>query len=618
MMNLKSVLIYLHTQNLKKISSTNLRAEHFNINENTDTIELTYSPYSKNHIFIFIDDEYVDSSIFEINNNKTIKFLTNVNDKHIDVYYFQSIERIQSDNIEETSTLDIDEFIGGNNNYVLKIGALDEKCILVTVNNKIITEYTIENGVLNVDHSTPTDTIRVYYLNRGFIERRAKIGLHQINDDTVRSRYQTINNTYTKNEFDSKFHSLKGNLPIGLTNLQKIAEAIVNHPNYYQYVQNELSKLSDIGHTHDIDYNTRFQTYTILDGYNDISEMLDIDQILDKIDEKIDISQVYTKTEFDQIISNLPGNNPNNRGIFISGGANNNPQINTNLMDIINISSTTNAAFFGNFQTAKRGLTGTSNGIGNTGIISGGNDTTSVFSVSILNNNQTSYFGDLIYTRNYATSNSNGSGNIGIIMGGNQSTRNMEFKFINNNQTIGSIFGMLSSEASSSVISSVSSGKNDRIVFGPVYSNNTNVYTTEYFTPSTLTNSQLFGELTTGYQYVSGTSNDINDRGVFSGGIFNNTGLFTSHVQYLNIGVLSNSQHFGELIQSRGYATSISNGINNRAVIAGGNIGMNSNEYGYTNKIEYFNITNPSTANQFGNLTLARGDNMAGISNGAL
>lgn len=628
-MNLKNVFLYLHNLRAASLPKTNLLYSAFIIeslltdphigsdsNSYSCLVELETSPYSEDHLFVFKNGIYLNSNSYLIE-NKLLYINVQLNDT-IDVFYFKTQS---NSNLNIQPTLDADVFIGGQYIYNLKVGALDNNYILVVKNGKIYNNYTILNGQLIIPNTNSIDTITVYYLNRGFIERRAKLSLVQLNINEIDIRYVNKSDVYDKEEFDRKLYSLNNNSPLGLRDLSELSSAISNYPNYSQYLTSQLNILADTNHNHNDVYDTRYEVSTKLNRFIDNSNIYTNSEIVNKLAIKLDENLTYNKSEIDLLITSLPGNNPINRGIFVAGGANPTTS-DTNIMDIINISTMSNAIFFGNFATAKRALSGTSNGIGNIALISGGSaynsvtGTTSIFSMSMLNASTVNYFGDLVHTRKYASSNSNGSNNIGIIISGNSNTRDIEYRFINNAYTGGGLFGSLSLEASMSVSASASSGKSDRIVFGPIV-NSSVIYTTEYVTPSTLSNSMLFGNCKLEIVSTSGCSNDVNNRGIFVSGINVSTNNFSADIDYFNISSLSSTISFGSLSIARARSSAISNGMNNRGIIASGNIGLDIHNYSYTNNIEYININSTSNALNFGNLVMARGDNVAGVSNSA-
>ena len=625
-MKLKDVFLYLYNSGSDNIQNTNICRDSIVVeSDSTIQLELSNIPYSKDHIFIFVNGEYKEF-VYSLDQNRinlpdiTIpeNFRFSQGDL-VNVFYFN---QLSNNNIPITPSLDVDEFSGGDPYYILKIGAIDSNYILVVKNGKVQHDYEITNGVLSIQNTIPTDKIHVYYLNRGYLERRAKISLKQVDTSTIDTHFVVKENTYTKSEVDDLISHLNGNSSVGLSDLYSISTAIKDHPDYSTYLTDQLNMKSEYGHRHDDKYYTRFEMINTLHNYIEIANVTTNTDFNNLLSDKLDKSNTYTRDEVDLIISTLPGNNTSNRGIFIAGGANR-ETADTSVMDIINISTQSNALFFGTFQSNRRGLSGMSNGLNNIGIISGGDTitnntgTTSMFSINALNATSVSYFGDLIRPRYYATSDSNGTNNIGVILSGNKNTRDIEYVIIGSNYTSGGMFGQLSAEAKEHSSGSVSNGRNDRIVFAPVIQSGS-VYTSEYITPSTLSNSTLFGNVENDIQQVSGVSNDMNDRGLFIGGLKTSNYSFANNITYINIANISNAIAFGVLDTPRARTTSVSNGTNNRAAFGGGNIGLDTNSYSYTKSIEYVNINSTSNAMNFGELTLSRGDNCAGISNSAL
>jgi len=626
-MKLKDVFLYLYNSNSENLQKSNVVKDTVTI-ESDSSIQIVLSkiPYSSDHVFIFVNGEYTNFEYTLDENRITLLDISNPNNYRftagdlVDIFYFS---QLSSNNVPIAPTLDVDEFTGGELYYILKIGALDSNYILVEKNGKVQSDnYNIVNGILTINNTIPTDVIRVFYLNRGYLERRSKISLRQLDTATIDTRYTIKQNTYNRTEVDNLISSLNGNAPLELNDINELNNAIGENRDYYTYITDQLNMKSDIGHTHSDAYYSKFEINTTLTNYIDLSNVLSNTDAITELDYKIDKDSVYTKDELDLIISTLPGNTTSNRGIFVAGGANR-ETADINIMDIINITAQSNALFFGTFPSNRRGLTGMSNGLNNIGIISGGDTitnnygTTSMFSMNMLNATSVSYFGDLIKPRYYASSESNGTNNIGVVLSGNSTTRDMEYILIGSNYTSGGQFGELSAESLGNVSAAVSSGRNDRIIFAPVVQSAT-VYISEYITPSTLSNSIMFGTVEGEIKETVGTSSDMNDRGIFAGGKRMTNNTFISNISYINIASISNSLSFGSLNIPRARSSAASNGTNNRAVFGGGNVGLDATNYVYTNDMEYININSPSNAMNFGQLTLSRGDNCAGLSNSAL
>ena len=120
----------------------------------------------------------------------------------------------------------------------------------------------------------------------------------------------------------------------------------------------------------------------------------------------------------------------------------------------------------------------------------------------------------------------------------------------------------------------------------------------EYITIGTLGNSINFGELTASYGSIHGHGTSDGSRGVIVGGT-NPTPAYDDHIDYFNIGVLSNSADFsGELTQARGYGAMVANG--SRALLGGGQ------NPSYVDTCDYFPIGVTGTdAVDFGELAAA-------------
>jgi len=98
-------------------------------------------------------------------------------------------------------------------------------------------------------------------------------------------------------------------------------------------------------------------------------------------------------------------NGTNNRGIF-AGGLNNTPAY-VNVLDYINISSTGNAADFGDLTIVRAGFGSCSSGSGNRGVFGGGNSYNVIDYVTITSTGNAADFGDLLSGREYVCATSN-------------------------------------------------------------------------------------------------------------------------------------------------------------------------------------------------------------------
>jgi hypothetical protein len=129
----------------------------------------------------------------------------------------------------------------------------------------------------------------------------------------------------------------------------------------------------------------------------------------------------------------------------------------------------------------------------------------------------------------------------------------------------------------------------------------------EYINPGTLSDAIDFGDILLANQYFTGTSNGVNDRGVFAGGNTSNV------IQYFTCSTLGNTIDFGNLTVARTQAGACSNGTTDRGCWAGGGIAGTDNA---TNVIDYITISSTGNATDFGDLTAAR-DYTAALSNGS-
>jgi len=131
--------------------------------------------------------------------------------------------------------------------------------------------------------------------------------------------------------------------------------------------------------------------------------------------------------------------------------------------------------------------------------------------------------------------------------------------------------------------------------------------------PSTLGDFVDFGDLVATNQYFAGTSNGVNDRGIFGGGYSPNA---TDTIQYFTCSTAGNCIDFGNLTEARGVLGACSNGTTDRAVFAGGGLASNPPQYDITtDRIDYITISSPGNATDQGNLVRAR-DYCAALSNG--
>ena len=121
----------------------------------------------------------------------------------------------------------------------------------------------------------------------------------------------------------------------------------------------------------------------------------------------------------------------------------------------------------------------------------------------------------------------------------------------------------------------------------------------QYVEISTLSGGADFGDLSTVNTQVTGTSNSINERGLFAGGGVGGAGQ-SNKIEYITISSLGNYTDFGDLSAARTAPGGLSNGTNERGVFAGGD-----ESGGRSNVIDYVTISNTGNATDFGNLSAA-------------
>ena len=131
-----------------------------------------------------------------------------------------------------------------------------------------------------------------------------------------------------------------------------------------------------------------------------------------------------------------------------------------------------------------------------------------------------------------------------------------------------------------------------------------------YVTSSSTGNSTDFGNLTQARQCNGSGSNG--DRGIWGGGILELSDPYTSYktIDYVTIQTTGNAQDFGDLSQARGGGGAVGDGI---YVLFGG--GRERNQWGdyQRNTIDYVNVYTTGNATDFGNLSGQAANGPAGI-----
>jgi hypothetical protein len=139
----------------------------------------------------------------------------------------------------------------------------------------------------------------------------------------------------------------------------------------------------------------------------------------------------------------------------------------------------------------------------------------------------------------------------------------------------------------------------DRGIFSGGAVLGTSYNTIDYITISTTGNASDFGDLTQTVNAPSSCSNGVNGRGTRGGGVMPGT-INVSNIDYVNINIMGNSVYFGTLTVARCALKGASNNINNRGVYSGGYSDQ------YLTIIDYINIPTVGNAGSFGVLTIAR------------
>lgn len=287
------------------------------------------------------------------------------------------------------------------------------------------------------------------------------------------------------------------------------------------------------------------------------------------------------------------------RGVFAGG---NNPPVNT--IDYVTISSTGNAADFGDLTGSSRWGLGSSSS-STRGLFAGGYVVSSFYNiieyVTISSTGNSIDFGDLTQTI-YSTA-SCSSSTRGLFGGGATAPA-----FANTNVvsyvTIAST-GNAVSFGNLSVARQFARGcsSSTRGIFG-AGSTPTSQNVIDYVTISSLGNASDFGDLTVARSQPAACSNTT--RGLFGGGIASPT--YYNIIDFITISTLGNAQDFGDLNTAPQALSACSSST--RGVFGGGNVPA-----GNQNVIDYVTIMSTGNATDFGDLTSARRD-LGAVSNG--
>ena len=293
------------------------------------------------------------------------------------------------------------------------------------------------------------------------------------------------------------------------------------------------------------------------------------------------------------------------RGIFGGGGLTPN---NVATIQFVNISSTGNAQYFGDLDSAKYASAGASSNI--RGLFAGGNPVTNVIQyITIASSGGAINFGDLLDSSGKERVAPASSSTRAVFAGGRTPTQLNEIDYVEIG-TVGDAldFGDLGSTyRNQGACSSTTRG----FFVGGSYDPVGNLSMMEYITFASKGNSLEFGNLTQTKSGIAGCSNAT--RGVFGGGLIfvSPTNLSVSTIEYISLQSLGNATNFGNLIESLDSQSASSNQI--RGVFAGGYGRSPNPNTGDRKTIQYVTIPTTGNAQDFGELS-AGGLSPAGLS----
>ena len=282
---------------------------------------------------------------------------------------------------------------------------------------------------------------------------------------------------------------------------------------------------------------------------------------------------------------------PGARGLFAGGSSN------TNTIDYVNISSTGNAANFGDLTVPRHGLNSGSCSSSTRGLIVAGINgptvTDTIDFVTIASTGNATDFGNIDTARRQTTSVSNQTR--GVFGGGTPTSKN-QLEYATIASTGNSVdFGNLTinrdgaAGLSSPTRGFFACGINDT----PTPTNEKSI---DFITIATLGDAQDFGDMTVARHDVAGTSNPT--RGICAGGL-DPYGIDV--IDYIDFSSTGNGVDFGNLSSTRRSCNGSASPT--RAVFGGGDPS--------TNIIEYVIIPIQSNAVDFGDLTESRFEHTA-------
>ena len=286
---------------------------------------------------------------------------------------------------------------------------------------------------------------------------------------------------------------------------------------------------------------------------------------------------------------------PGPRGIFAGGDGAPLFSVTNDTIDYINISSTGNAADFGNLTTGKNGLNSGACSSSTRGITFGGNtNPANVNEIRFINISSTggdSNFGTLDASKRQTSSVSNQTR--GVVAGGTP-TGATDLDYITIASTGNGVDFGGSLVAGKDGAAGLSSPTRGIFAGGGTPTNpNFNETSLDFITIATLGAAQSFGDLSIARHVIAGISNVT--RGLCGGGL--DPGV-VNIIEYVTIASLGNAINFGDLTIAKRSVNGCASPT--RGIFAGGASPDKRNE------IEYINIQTQGNTVDFGDLTEAR------------
>jgi len=279
------------------------------------------------------------------------------------------------------------------------------------------------------------------------------------------------------------------------------------------------------------------------------------------------------------------GGGPGDRGLITAGESG-------LTIDYITISTTGNAADFGDTLVTETQGGVCNGGSGDRGLFSGGSSNSDIISyVTVSTLGDAVDTGDLTVGRDLMSGVSNGSADRGVYMGGwTGITDTMDYVTIS---TAGDAIDFGDLLVATRQLTGVSNDSDRGVACNGRTADSTyQVDTLQYITISTTGDATDFGDATTASYMLSGCSNDTGDRGIYGGGYNHDASGVQNFIDYITISTTGAGTDFGDLTSARYQISSCSNGGADRGTFAGGT----------TNVIDYVTISTTGDAIDFGDL----------------